>query len=91
MIIALKSAGIAVAFVLVGSLDYDPHVLTLRYADGRSERIAASNAKTCNMAVGAIYRGLWSVQPKPREAICSPGNAFPAGADCIANYNCVAR
>ena len=74
--------------MLVGSLDYDPNVLTLRYADGRGERIAASSAKTCNVAVGAIYGGLWSVQPKPREAICSPGDLFAPGSDCIHGFNC---
>ena len=86
MIAALKSALFAAGVVLVGSLDYDPHVLTLRYADRSSERLAATSGDTCNAAVRAIWSGLWRVDPMPTEASCQVGNIFPAGSDKIAGY-----
>ena len=86
MIAALKSAVFAAGVVLIGSLDYDPHVLILRYADGSSERLAATSRDTCNAAVRAIWSGLWRVTPEPVEASCQAGNIFPAGSDKIAGH-----
>lgn len=86
MIAALKLALFAVGVVLVGSLNYDPHILTLRYADGSSERLAATSGDTCNAAVRAIWSGLWRITPEPVRASCQVGNIFPAGSDKIAGH-----
>lgn len=89
---ALAPLTLAAAFVLVGSLVYDPQILTLRWPDGHEERVAAISPDTCETAVRAVERGLWPKDdPPPTSATCAPGNGFAAGSECIENYNCGRR
>lgn len=92
MIAALKSAVLAAGFVLAGSADYQPQILTLAWPDGHVERLAATSPDTCAMALRAIVTGLWRpAEIEPQTATCSPGDLFAAGSTCIAGFNCGGR
>jgi hypothetical protein len=89
MPLALAPPAFAAAFVFIGSLVYDPQILTLRWPDGHEERVAAISPDTCESAVRAVERGLWPKDdPPPTSASCAPGNRFAVGSDCIEKYNC---
>jgi len=99
MLSTLAPPFLAAAFVLAGSLDYDPRILTLRWPDGHEERIAATSPDTCATAVRAVGLAIWPAgQPPPVSASCRPGNGFAAvdrqptdlirGAHCIRGFNC---
>lgn len=80
---------LAALFVLAGSLSYDPQILILRWPDGHEERVAATSPDTCATAVRAVNLALWPAdQPPPSSAICTPGNGFVHGSDCIHGFNC---
>lgn len=80
---------LAALFVLAGSLVYDPQILTLRWADGHEERVAATSPETCESAVRAVRLALWPPdQPAPASATCAPGNGFARNGDCIHGFNC---
>jgi hypothetical protein len=79
----------ALGVVLIASADYDPQTLTLRWPDGRDERMAATSPATCQAAVRAIERGLWRpVGDEPVSATCAPGDLFSARSKCIKGFNC---
>lgn len=84
----MKHIMLAAGFVLVGSLDYDPHILTLRYRDGTVEQMAATSQETCVAATRAIWSGLWQLDPMPIATSCKPGNLFSTRSTCIPNFNC---
>jgi len=69
----------ASAAVLCGAIDYNPQILTLTFAGGRTERLAAESPDACQLAIEAIWSGRWRpVGEFPVNARCSPGNLFPA-------------
>ena len=79
----------AALVVLAGSLTYDPQILTLRYDDGREERLAATSPATCAEAARAIAAGRWlpdADAPAP-SASCAPGDLFQPGSQAIAGVN----
>lgn len=59
MLLHLKTAALALGFVLAGSLDYDPRLLVIEWRDGAVEALFATSPAICNAAVRAIYGGLW--------------------------------
>jgi hypothetical protein len=91
MPLPLAQPALAATFVLIGSLVYDPQILTLRWPDGREEQAAAISPDTCEAAVRAVERGLWPRDdPAPTSATCAPGDLFATDAGCIHGYNCPA-
>lgn len=81
---------LALAFVLTGSLVWDPQILSLRWPDGHQEQIAATSPATCEAAVRALGLGLWQPEPSsgPPSANCAPGSLFSERSQCIVGFNC---
>ena len=84
-----KAAALAAAVVLCAAADWDPYTLTLRFADGRTERLAATSADTCETAVRALWMGRWRPvgNSDVAAAACAPGDLFLPGSDKIVGFN----
>ena len=78
----------AAPIALAAALAFDPHVLLLTWPGERQETVAATSRATCEAAVAAIREGRWLGDDPPVAMDCRRGNAFPAGAMCIAGFNC---
>ena len=80
---------LAAAVVLVASADYDPHILSATFADGRVMQIPATNRDVCDMAIRAIERGWFlGYQPQVVAVTCARGNLFSERSKCIVGFNC---
>ena len=81
---------LALGFVLVGSLRYEPVILRVEFDDGTVERLAATSPEACMSAVRAIDRGLWApIGAHIASARCEAGNLFGPDEMCIKGYNCL--
>lgn len=86
----LINAALSASLVLFAASDWDhvdPHTLTIEWPGGRFETVAATNAKTCNLAREALLSRKWvpvgHERDRPAAANCRRGNSFAPGWDKI--------
>ena len=88
------SGALAAGLLWLAADTVDPQILTVEWADGSSETVAATNASVCAIATAALLSGLWRPVGRPEpplSASCSAGSAFAADAFCIHGYTCERR
>jgi hypothetical protein len=88
----LARAGcMAFALALAGPVlasDYQPRTLTLEFADGRTEQVAATSPRICEEALRALRIGYWRiVGEQPVKWYCGPGDRFAACDQYIVGFN----